>query len=128
MRPFATGRYAKALCDRCGRKIDYLDQKIQIINQRDSGMRVCPECLDKDHPQLQVGRIRIDDPQALRWARTNKAENAVADSSVAALDYPFFPPGPVPLPVPPPDPDLGVDSVVVGGVGVDESGEEVVST
>jgi len=55
-------------------------------------MRVCPECLDRDHPQLQVGRIRINDPQALRGARSNKAENAVADTPVPALVFPFFPP------------------------------------
>jgi len=93
-RPFATGKKSKALCDRCGRKIDYVDLKVQIINQRDSGLRVCEECLDVDHPQLQLGKIRIDDPQALKSPRSNKAENAVADTPVSPLDYPYFPPGP----------------------------------
>ncbi len=30
---------------------------------------VCRECYDEDHPQLQLGKIPVYDPQALRNAR-----------------------------------------------------------
>lgn len=43
--------------------------KFQIVNGVRTGLRVCESCLDQDHPQLMLNRIRIDDPQALRNAR-----------------------------------------------------------
>lgn len=43
--------------------------KFQVVNSVRTGLRVCRDCLDQDHPQLKLNRIRIDDPQALRYAR-----------------------------------------------------------
>lgn len=66
---YASGKFAKATCDRCGFTVKYTELKKQIFNLRWTGMMVCRSCLDKDHPQLQLGRTPINDPQALREAR-----------------------------------------------------------
>lgn len=69
MTRFARGTHALAICDRCGCRARYLEMKFQVVNSVRTGLRVCPDCLDEDHPQLKLNRLRIDDPQALRDAR-----------------------------------------------------------
>lgn len=66
---FASGKHSIAFCDRCGRQIPYKELAIQIVAMKATGLLVCDECLDKDHPQWQVGMWPIDDPQALRDPR-----------------------------------------------------------
>ena len=67
--PYAVGKQSIAICDRCGARAKYLELKAQVVNSLVTGLRVCPDCLDQDHPQLKLNRVRIDDPQALRHAR-----------------------------------------------------------
>lgn len=57
--------WALGLCDICGfsRKLNTL--QMLIYDQKPTGLLVCPECNDKDNPQLQLGRFRVDDPQSL---------------------------------------------------------------
>lgn len=62
---FAAGKRALGLCDRCGRTCLYRELQYQIYNLRNLRIKVCPGCLDKDQPQLQVGRVPTDDPQGL---------------------------------------------------------------
>jgi len=66
---YARGQYALGLCDRCGQRQRLNDLKFQVVDLRITKLRVCSACLDVDHPQLQLGRVRIIDPQALRDAR-----------------------------------------------------------
>ena len=66
---YATGKYAHGFCDRCGFRCDLADLKNQVIDQKPSGLLVCPECMDIDHEQLQLGKFRIYDPEALRNSR-----------------------------------------------------------
>lgn len=66
---FATGRYSIAICDRCGCRAKYKELREQVVNGVKTNLRVCPDCLDADHPQLRLNRIRINDPQALRNPR-----------------------------------------------------------
>jgi hypothetical protein len=40
-----------------------------VINLLPTSIRVCDECWEPDQPQLQLGRVQADDPQALRNAR-----------------------------------------------------------
>jgi hypothetical protein len=68
-KPFASGKHAFGFCDRCGQRYDLHDFNQQYENLLPIGIRVCFECMDVDHPQLQLGRIPMDDPQALRNAR-----------------------------------------------------------
>jgi len=76
--PFSSGKHAFGFCNRCGQRCDLNSMIEQYENLLPTGIRVCYECLDVDHPQLQLGRVPMYDPQALR--------NACPDDS-------FFAPG-----------------------------------
>jgi len=62
---YASGKNALGLCDRCGKTCRYRDLRYQVVNQQNTRLKVCTDCLDVDQPQLQVGRYAIVDPQAL---------------------------------------------------------------
>jgi hypothetical protein len=66
---FAKGKLAFGFCDTCGQRYDLKDLKIQVVAGRQTNIRNCPECLSKDHPQLFLGRVPINDPQALKNPR-----------------------------------------------------------
>lgn len=66
---FASGYKALGICDRCGLSFKLRKLSNQVINQKPSGLLVCSECLDIDHPQLQLGKYPVNDPQALRNPR-----------------------------------------------------------
>ena len=76
MARYAAGKKSKALCDRCGLKYDYDQLKEQVVNRSPSGLRVCPSCLDEDHPQLRLGEAKLSDAQALRHPRPDRTEPA----------------------------------------------------
>ena len=73
---FARGKYAFGFCDRCGFRCDLGELKRQIYDQKDINLLVCDVCLDEDQPQLQVGRVPINDPQALLNPRPDIAQEA----------------------------------------------------
>ena len=62
---FAAGKHAFGFCDRCGFRYDLAELKWEMEDKRRNGLRVCGSCLNPDHPQLQLGRFRIFDPQTL---------------------------------------------------------------
>jgi hypothetical protein len=66
---YARGTRALGLCDRCGFQQKLNELRWQIVDRRPTGLRVCESCFDQDHPQLQLGRVPVNDPQALRDAR-----------------------------------------------------------
>ena len=74
MTSFARGKWALGICDRCGfeYKLDEL-QKL-VINREEVGLKVCPECWEADHPQNDLGRFPVVDPQALYEPRSDTAE------------------------------------------------------
>lgn len=61
--------WALGLCDRCGFSFKLNDLHTEFFDARPNGLLVCSVCLDKDNPQLQLGRIAIDDPQSLEDPR-----------------------------------------------------------
>ena len=65
---FATGQYALALCDRCGQQYDYIE-----LRQEWNGLRVCPECFEEKHPQLEPNSVPFE-PEALRDPRPDRKE------------------------------------------------------
>ena len=73
---FASGRYAFGFCDRCGFRYDLHDLVDQVRAGQETGLMVCRECDDEDNPQLLLGRVRFDDPQALRNPRPDTAQTA----------------------------------------------------
>lgn len=66
---YARGKIAWGLCDNCGQRFLLSELKIQIVAGRATNLKNCPECLDADHPQYFIGRVPINDPQALRAPR-----------------------------------------------------------
>tara|TARA_R100000231_G_scaffold1933_1_gene3370 strand:+ start:738 stop:1532 length:795 start_codon:yes stop_codon:yes gene_type:complete len=60
---YASGKFAYALCDRCGFKYKYKD-----LRKEWNGAKTCPSCYEEKHPQLETTR-NIIDPEALYEAR-----------------------------------------------------------
>lgn len=71
---FASGKYAFGFCDICGFRCKLSLMKNTIVNEKRTGIKACPTCYDPDHPQWRVGRIRVEDPQALRDPRPDTAQ------------------------------------------------------
>jgi len=87
MARYASGKKSVAICDRCGLKYPYEALKEEITNKRRNGLRVCPSCFDKDHPQLQLGRAKVSDPQALRHPRPEEKDSPTNNAAFTNL-YP----------------------------------------
>lgn len=68
---YASGKWAIAICDRCGFRFKLKQLKEEIIKTKRYNLLVCQECWDPDHPQLQLGMYPVDDPQALRNPRND---------------------------------------------------------
>ena len=73
---YATGKHAHGFCDRCGFRCDYHDLKQEVVNGKWVGNHVCPTCWDADHPQYELNKIRIRDPQALERPAPDNALDA----------------------------------------------------
>ena len=66
---FARGKHAFGFCDRCGFRCDLAKMKVETVRNRRTGVKVCPDCFDPSHPQLELGTFVVHDPQALRDPR-----------------------------------------------------------
>lgn len=60
---YASGKFAIALCDQCGQRF-----KLNTLIKDWKGFKVCPECYEPKHPQLEPKRT-ITEPQALYQPR-----------------------------------------------------------
>lgn len=66
---FSSGKFSIAQCDRCSFRFKLSKLKSLTIKTKNVNILVCPECWEKDHPQLQLGLYPINDPQAVRNPR-----------------------------------------------------------
>lgn len=66
---FSSGKHAVAICDMCGFRFKLKELKPVYENDRETGMRFCPECWNADHPQNDLGKYPVEDPQAVRNPR-----------------------------------------------------------
>jgi len=82
---FASGKYSIAECDRCGQRYKLKQLKFEVIKTKLYQLKVCPECWDPDHPQLQLGMYPVDDPQAVRQPRPDLSYDA---SGLDSLGFP----------------------------------------
>lgn len=57
--PYAAGKKALAICDRCGMEYGY-----SVLKEEWQGLKTCPECWEAKHPQLGPFRVPPE-PQAL---------------------------------------------------------------
>ena len=73
MSRFAKGDYAYGICDMTGFRYKLKDLVSEIVNQRPTGFRVGKDVVDKDQPQLQLGKVKVDDPRPLRDPRPDRA-------------------------------------------------------
>ena len=72
MSAFATGKKAYGYCDRTGFRYPLKDLVRQFENLRPNGLLVGKDMVDIDHEQLQIGRVKSDDPQTLKDPRPDK--------------------------------------------------------
>lgn len=71
---YAAGKYAFGYCDLTGFRYPKKDLIPQIVNQRPTGLLVGRDVWDPDQPQLQLGKVRTNDPQALRNPRPDQSQ------------------------------------------------------
>ena len=60
---YSSGKFAIALCDQCGQRY-----KLNLLIKDWKGFKVCSECYEPKHPQLEPKR-NINEPQALLQPR-----------------------------------------------------------
>ena len=66
---FSSGKFAIAECDRCAFRFKLSALRTLTIKTKRVSIKVCPECWEADHPQLQLGLYPVNDPQAVRDPR-----------------------------------------------------------
>ena len=66
---FSSGKNSIAECDRCGFRFKLTALKKLVVKTKTYDLKVCPQCWDPDHPQLQLGMYPVDDPQGVRDPR-----------------------------------------------------------
>jgi hypothetical protein len=75
--PFARGKRALAICDRCGLRFKLLTLRSESVKGVRQNALVCSSCFDPDHPQNFQGMRPVYDPQALRKSRPDVPEAPV---------------------------------------------------
>ena len=78
---FASGKFALAICDRCGQQYKY-----HQLQQEWNGLFTCPECFEPKHPQLDppyhpADPIAIKDPRPARQEPVTVNVGAPGDSA-----------------------------------------------
>lgn len=68
---YARGKYALAICDRCGFRYPYLS-----LQKEWTGMKVCSDCYEDKHPQLDP-KHQPADAQALYDPRPEGPEEMI---------------------------------------------------
>ena len=78
---YTSGKYAKAICDRCGVEMKYTDLRTEW-----TGLRVCKSCLDPKTAQEFPSNFPTD-PEALRDPRPdNDIEASLGIATIQDLD------------------------------------------
>ena len=77
---FASGKFALAICDRCGQQYKYLE-----LQQEWNGLFTCPECFEPKHPQLDppyhpADPVALQDPRPARQEPVTVYVGAPGDS------------------------------------------------
>ena len=82
---FASGKNSIAECDRCGQRYMLKELRTQTVKTRPFKVKVCHECWDPDHPQLQLGMYPVNDPQAVREPRPDVSYQVSGNSGLQIL-------------------------------------------
>ena len=84
---YALGKFAKGLCDRCA-----FEYKLSELREEWNGAKVCPDCYEPKHPQLEPLTATAD-PEALYRPRPNNDHDegegfvVVVQSNIFRPDY-----------------------------------------
>jgi NMD protein affecting ribosome stability and mRNA decay len=84
---YALGKFAKGLCDRCA-----FEYKLSELREEWNGAKVCPDCYEPKHPQLEPLTATAD-PEALYRPRPNNDHEegegfvVVVQSNIFRPDY-----------------------------------------
>ena len=84
---YALGKFAKGLCDRCA-----FEYKLSELREEWNGAKVCPDCYEPKHPQLEPLTATAD-PEALYRPRPNNDQEegegfvVVVQSNILIPDY-----------------------------------------
>lgn len=73
MSSYAKGKRAYGFCDRTGFRYPIRDLVRQIEDGRWNGLLVGRDVVDQDQPQLKLGDVNANDPQALRFPRPDNS-------------------------------------------------------
>lgn len=88
MTSFSRGTNAPGQCARCGFVYRLRELQYQVEAGKVTTLRVCPDCLDADHPQLMLGRLRVSDPQTIRDpAPLNEIDLVGSDGATLDVDF-----------------------------------------
>ena len=82
---YASGKHSIAECDRCAQRYMLKDLRTQTVKTKPYKVKVCKECWDPDHPQLQLGLYPVNDPQAVREPRPDVSYQASGTSGLQIL-------------------------------------------
>ena len=77
---YASGKYAKAMCDRCGFEYEYTQLKKEWY-----GLKACPTCFEPKHPQLEP-LLNFLEPEALRDPRPDNDKEVGLGKIVTTSD------------------------------------------
>ena len=66
---FASSQKAIAECDVCGWRYKLRELRNLIVRGSDTNIKACPECWEADHPQNELGKYPVHDPQAIQTPR-----------------------------------------------------------
>lgn len=66
---YSSGKNSIAECDRCGFRYMLKELRKLTIKTKQVSIKVCKNCWEPDHPQLQLGMYPVNDPQAVREPR-----------------------------------------------------------
>lgn len=92
MAGYTSGKFGLALCDQCGQQF-----KLNALKKEWTGFKVCDECYEPKHPQLEPKRT-LNEPQALLEPRpegrlgVNVFVGDTGDSSFASIGMQPMPP------------------------------------
>lgn len=82
---YASTKRAIAECDVCGFRYKLKQLKKLVVKGRTTEVKACPECWEKDHPQLHLGEMPIYDPQAIRDPRPDSSGYAQSRSQIIPI-------------------------------------------
>ena len=92
MAGYTSGKFGLALCDQCGQQF-----KLNQLKKEWTGFKVCVECYEPKHPQLEPKRT-LNEPQALLEPRpegrlgVNVYVGDTGDTSFASIGMQPMPP------------------------------------